>query len=290
MDRTVRAEDAAQKPLIDAAERHAEALQKVATAEDADQVSEQPQNRDQRVLRSAMASLDAANKAITDQAALRTCLKNCVASLQASAAAARHEVELAQQGAEDDLRAARERAQQEKTKAQERLAANPLPASASALADRIGVESWKIDVAKAVLLSLAINGLGMGFLAFAFHARSHRPTPAAKPSKANTAVIDITPEAPAQRQKSTQKQLPSPSELQVARFGRDYLILDDHAEVPLRDIYAQFTRWAADTNRPALATKDVAAGFRTAFERLGVSVENGRAIGLKFKERREDAA
>jgi hypothetical protein len=290
MDRTVRAEDAAQKPLIDAAERHTEALRKVAAAEDAIKALAIAEPRAAR-LTVAMAALDAANKAITDQAALRTCLKNCVASLQAAATAARHEVELAQQAADDDLRAARVGAQQEKTKAQALLAANPLPASASALADRIGVEPWKIDIAKAILLSLTINGTAMGFLAFAFHARSHRPAPATRQSTADAiSIIDITPVKATRAEKSNQKQLPSPSDLQVARFGRDCLIIDDHAEVPLRDIYSVFTRWAADNNQPALAAKDVAAGFRTAFERLGVSVENGRAIGLTFKERHEDAA
>jgi hypothetical protein len=42
----------------------------------------------------------------------------------------------------------------------------PFPASATAFADRIGVESWMVDLLYSVLGSIAITGMAGGLIAF----------------------------------------------------------------------------------------------------------------------------
>lgn len=299
MDRTVRAEDAAQKPLIQATERHAAALKRLDEANDAVKMLASAEPKSLR-LDAAKTALSEANKAVTDQSSAKNCLKNCAAMLTATAQAARRELDLAQSAAENDLRAARQRAADDQSAAERIVKANPLPGSASPLADRIGIEPWKIDIAKAVLLSLAINGLGMGFLAFAFHARSHKPQPTG-PDQRNVQrkhptqndLIDITPtRAAAASERARTKRLPSPAALQAARFGKDDLKLTADGDIAVRDILKSFTRWVDENREPMPSMEDAAAGFRTVFERLGVRVENGRVRGLAFKseDRREDAA
>jgi hypothetical protein len=65
-----------------------------------------------------------------------------------------------------DAKAANDAAMGELKEAMAALDALPFPASATAVADRIGVEPWVVDLLYSMLGSLAITGLAAGLIAF----------------------------------------------------------------------------------------------------------------------------
>jgi hypothetical protein len=77
---------------------------------------------------------------------------------------------------------ARTKAESRVNQARADLNAMPIPASATPLADRLGIEGWTVDLAAAALASLAANGLAAFLLAFAAHSR-----------RAPRRIIDVTP-------------------------------------------------------------------------------------------------
>lgn len=83
--------------------------------------------------------------------------------LKDDAAKAQAEVIAALADAEQDRRRAVDAAKAE-------VEANPLPASATPLADRIGIPSWALDLIMAGLLSVGANGLAGTLIAFGAHA------------------------------------------------------------------------------------------------------------------------
>ncbi len=98
-------------------------------------------------IKNAEAALVKAQNAVTDNAAARDCLKNCVLALGNAVIAA--------QAALD--------------KANTDYAKTNRPPSANPLADRSGFAAWVIDLAAAALKSLAMNGLAAGLVAFGAH-------------------------------------------------------------------------------------------------------------------------
>jgi hypothetical protein len=112
-------------------------------------------------------ALHAAKEARTDANARSTdkgCGPSCRATLAKSVDAAEAAVEEARQSLQLDQRQARAD-----------LDRNPTPASANALADRLGVPAWGLDLIGAGLRSFACTVLAFGLLFFAAHGRRREP-------------------------------------------------------------------------------------------------------------------
>jgi hypothetical protein len=162
-ERLVVGREATQAPLRVAQEAFSDARQRVSDAAAALAALSTTSPR----LDAGTAAKVAADAAVVAKSAERGCLTNCRALLQAQVDAASAEVEqardeilLLRQGAEGTLAAAR--------KAWGTMQA---PASATPLADRLGVPAWLLDLLTAALGSIAANGLAVGLIAFAAHHR-----------------------------------------------------------------------------------------------------------------------
>jgi hypothetical protein len=135
-----------QAPIHEAGEKHTAAVARLAAAEKSDAVAK---------AEAAKAKIDA--DAIAASVA-KTCRDNCRLVLDAQAAAANAAVEAARKAVQVEVAAARAD-----------LQLNPLPPSASPLADRMGVPAWSLDLVIAGLGSIGCNGLAACLIAFAAH-------------------------------------------------------------------------------------------------------------------------
>ena len=142
-ERTIVVREAAAAPLKDLAAKRSEALKRLDDLEHGAPHSAK--------LDLARANLADAKAAVEAEAKDIRCGKQCQRK-QGLADDAARAVELAIPGAEADRTKAIEAAKAE-------LAANPLPASATPLADRLGVAPWIVDLAMSGLLSIGANGL-----------------------------------------------------------------------------------------------------------------------------------
>ena len=142
-ERTIVVREANAAPLKDLAAKRTEALKRLDDLEHGSTHSAK--------LDLARANLVEAKAAVEAEAKDIRCGKQCQRK-QGLADDAAHAVELAIPGAEADRAKAIEAAKAE-------LAANPLPASATPLADRLGVAPWIVDLAMSGLLSIGANGL-----------------------------------------------------------------------------------------------------------------------------------
>ena len=142
-ERTIVVREAAAAPLKDLAAKRSEALKRLDDLEHGAPRSAK--------LDLARANLAEAKAAVEAEAKDIRCGKQCQRK-QGLADDASHAVELAIPGAEADRAKAIEVSKAE-------LAANPLPASATPLADRLGVAPWIVDLAMSGLLSIGANGL-----------------------------------------------------------------------------------------------------------------------------------
>lgn len=180
-ERTLEAREQKQAPIRAALAAGSKALERVAAAERAlDNASTSPR------LERALAAKATADVAVVAKAAERDCAVNCRALLEQQVAAAAAEVAAARA----DLSVLRGAAEAEFEAAWARLAALPAPASASPLADRLGIDGWQVDLAAAVLASLAANGLGAFLLAFAAHGRSSRSSDSFEPAARRSAAAE----------------------------------------------------------------------------------------------------
>ena len=142
-ERAIVAREASAAPLKDLAAKRAEALKHLADLEHGAPYSAK--------LDLARANLADAKAAVEAEAKDIRCGKQCQRK-QGLADDAARAVELAIPSAEADRAKAIEAAKAD-------LAANPLPASATPLADRLGWAPWVLDLAMAALLSIGANGL-----------------------------------------------------------------------------------------------------------------------------------
>ena len=142
-ERTIVVREANAAPLKDLAAKRTEALKRLDDLEHGAPRSAK--------LDLARANLADAKAAVEAEAKDIRCGKQCQRK-QGLADDAAHAVELAIPGAEADRAKAIDVAKAE-------LAANPLPASATPLADRLGVAPWIVDLAMSGLLSIGANGL-----------------------------------------------------------------------------------------------------------------------------------
>lgn len=178
-ERTLEAREQRQAPLRASATDRARAQDRLGVAERALADA----GGSERLAR-ALAAKAAADAAVVANAAERDCAGNCRALLEQQVTTAAAEIAAARA----ELTALRRAAEAELGAARAALAALPVLASASPLADRLGIAGWQIDLAAAVLASLAANGLGAFLLAFVAHGRrpsSHaRMAPAARDATA----------------------------------------------------------------------------------------------------------
>jgi hypothetical protein len=157
-DMLVTSRDAQQAPIRDAEAKHAAAVARVAAAAKSDAVAK---------AEAAKATIDANAMA---KAAEIGCRKECRGVLEAQVAAASRAVEAARSAVQAEIEAARAD-----------LGDNPRPASASPLADRLGVPAWALDLVLAGLGSVGCNGLAACLVAFAAHAPRSKPRDLGQP-------------------------------------------------------------------------------------------------------------
>jgi hypothetical protein len=253
-ERTISHRDQQQAPLRDAADKRAKALERVEAAEAAlAAIGETPR------LIKAQKAKTAADAAVVAKAAEKGCVQNCARLLQAQVdaaaadvAAARAEIDTTRAGAAGKVKQARAD-----------LALLPLPPSASPLADRLGVEPWKLDLAAAALASVAANGLAAFLLTFAAHGRPRRPL-----------VIDVTPAPPA------------------ASASAPAVTVDAAAPAGVRDPRAEADRFARTTFRPSkrgrVRLAEVRAAYRAWCLKHGLDplpdLEIGAALSALFSD------
>ncbi len=180
-ERTLEAREQRQAPLRASAAERARSEDRLAVAERA-LAGAQSSDR----LKRALAAKAAADAAVVAKAAERDCAGNCRALLEQQVATAAAEIAAARA----ELTALRRTAEAELGAARAALAALPAPASVSPLADRLGIAGWQIDVAAAVLASLAANGLGAFLLAFAAHGRFSRSSDSFEPAARRSAAAE----------------------------------------------------------------------------------------------------
>ena len=176
-DMLVTGREAQQAPFRDAEARRTAAVARVAAAEKSNAVGK---------AEAAKATIDANAMA---KAAEIGCRKECRGVLEAQVAAAGRAVEVARSAVQAELDAARAD-----------LGDNPMPASASPLADRLGVPAWALDLVLAGLGSVGCNGLAACLLAFAAHAprpkprdlgQPRHPAPALDLGRPRSAVVEV---------------------------------------------------------------------------------------------------
>lgn len=73
------------------------------------------------------------------------------------------------------------------------VASNPLPASATPLADRLGWAPWVLDLIMAGLLSVGANGLAAALVAFGAHGGEKKGTSLTQSPSADNAQTDFDP-------------------------------------------------------------------------------------------------
>ena len=159
-ERAIVAREASAAPLKDLAAKRQAAIDRLAVLEKSEPSSAR--------LSLARSNLAEARAAVEAEAKDIRCGKECKRK-QALADDAAQAVETALPGAVAEHAAAIIAAKAE-------LAANPLPASATPLADRLGWQAWVLDLALAALLSVGANGLA-GVL-IAFGAQEEKPNSA----------------------------------------------------------------------------------------------------------------
>lgn len=204
-------------------------------------------------LERAEAAKKTVDAAAVEKVAERHCAQNCRALLQDQIASAQAEVEAAR----------------------EALAALKPPASATPLADRIGIAGWAFDLITAALASIAANGLGAALVAFGAHgARREAEAPAAE-EKPQAVVVEPP------------KALPAPSPLdQVARFGREMMTPAD-ASISIPKLYASFVDWSSEHGLRALSPTEAGGAMNVVFATAGLSIEHVDGVphvrGAKLK-------
>ena len=277
-ERTIAHRDQQQVPLHDAAGKRAKALERVKTAEASlAAIGETPR------LKKAETAKAAADAAVVAKASEKGCLTNCRQLLQAQVdaataevAAARAAIETARPGAEGRVKQARSD-----------LALLPLPPSASPLADRLGIEPWKLDIAAAALASLAANGLAAFLLAFAAHGRARRPVvidatspfvvdATTAPAVAAALIAEATPAAT--RAPKDEADLFARTTFRPHRTGR----------VSLAEIRAAYRAWCGKHGLDPLPDSEIGPALSALFSSVGLYRRGDGAdaaiAGIDWKE------
>jgi hypothetical protein len=265
-ERLVVARESAQAPLRAAGDAVTKAVTRVSNAEAA--VTKAPETSP-RLERALKAKATADETALT-KAAERGCRDNCRALLQAQVdqagqevAAARADIEKVARAATDELEAARTA-----------FAGLRPPASATPLADRLGIPPWVLDLLSSALGSMAANGLAAGLLCFAAHGRAYVSEPQgpqlSKPSQ------EVTVEAATV----------VPDDRHARRFALQCIQAGDgEGAANVADIRRAYLGWCASMDVAPMADADLATWLGDTFNRAGIPLEKRDgaiwAIGIK---------
>lgn len=228
---------------------------------------------------SADAALKAANQAVADKAAEKSCAANCRALLEEQVKRAREDVKEAR----SELAALEGKKDAEIMDAQAARAAWKMPASGSPLADRLGWSPWVLDLLMAGLMSVSANGLGAGLLAFAGHGhRRSQNEVVALTAQSKDAVKTMERPLGPQTLEPASKVLSLPQSVAepvrttggVSQFCNEMFEFDQDEFVEQDEVVAMYARWCQTKKlRPVPADM-----FEQAFELVceKVAIERGR--------------
>lgn len=161
-ERIIVAREATQRPARQAMEARREAASRLQAAEAA--LRDAPVSSER--LRVATVAKAKADEAVITKSAEKACAVNCRELLVGAAATAEREVDAARR----ELGDRREQLQKEVERLRGELAAIKVPTiSGTALADRIGIAPWQLDVVMAGLLTLGSNVLAGVLIAWGAH-------------------------------------------------------------------------------------------------------------------------
>jgi hypothetical protein len=245
-ERNITSREAMQTPIHDAEARHKAALERLATAEHSDFVAR---------AEAAKAKIDSEAMA---KSAEKTCKENCRAILEGQVNAAKMAVETAKADVQREIAAARAN-----------LAQNPLPGSASPLADRLGWPAWLLDLVSAGLGSLGCNGLAMGLLIFAAH--HARKAPIAATNEYNPPGPSPVPPL------SADVQLIEPPKPQAIGDVRRFLLAciprNKGADFTWGAAYARYQRWCEENGFAPMELKRFFDEFGQVCTRANIRTE-----------------
>ena len=261
-ERLVASREAAQAPLREAEQAHANAVQRVTEAL---AVLEARPTTSPR-LDAALAAKAAADAAVVGKSAERGCAINCRTLLQAQVDSALREVAAARA----EMATATERAALELADARAALAALKAPTSPTPLADRLGAAPWVIDLIAAALGSMAANGLGCGLIAFAGH--GHRE---------GVGALEPGGQEPLRLAKAV------PVEEHAAQFALDALSPSRRGAADLLAIHQAYRRWCAEKGIDPLPVAEIGAALAQLLGEAGITLEEraGKrvAVGIGVK-------
>ncbi len=240
-------------------------------------------------LQAALAAKQAADRAVVEQASLRDCRANCRELLQAQVDTAAREVAAARAALEQDRASLAAAVASAKTK----LAAVPLPPSATPLADRLGISQFYIDLARAFATSLAANGLACFLIALGGHhvpmradlsvTEPKRHQQRKRPSSTPSEPIDVTPEPVA---------TPINAMDQVDRFASQVFCPDTKGSVRVVEALNIYREWCRHNSETRLSDHEFADAFARLVEQTGLQLENPedpRILGISFTKQIEAA-
>ena len=202
-----------------------------------------------------------ADAAVVAKSAERGCLENCRKLLQAQVDAAAVEVEQAR----SQIAAERRRKEDELTAARAAFEKIKPPASASPLADRVGIPAWLLDLLTAALGSMAANGLACGLIAFAAHHRRYDPVEIAEIVVEPALIVRPTEHA--------------------ARFAVEALQPAKGKRLDLMAVHAAYRAWCARKGMQPLSANQIGTALAQLFDEAGITVakRQGRFVAMVFR-------
>ena len=246
-ERTIAHRELQQRPLREELQAYARAIERVRSAKAVDLAPTTSER-----LQKAEAAKTPGDTAVVGKAGEKGCLANCRQLLQAQVDAAALELE----NARAELRASAAKVEGELATARAELSAMNEPASATPLADRLGLEGWQVDVAAAALASLAANGLAAFLLAFAAHG------PATRPTLTDAPTVEIeAPSAPsAARDAAKEADRYAGTMFRPKRTGR----------VKIADIRHAYRGWCRERGLDPLPDPEIGPALSALFSSVGL--------------------
>ena len=270
-ERTVAQREMRQAPLIAADVQRSKAMKRIAVADAAAAaIGDTPR------LLAAQEARKAADASVVEKAAERGCATNCRALLEQQVTKAQEELEAARK----EIAQAKFSAAVELASAKAAFAAMPAFGSATPLADRLGVEQWKIDLLAAALASIAANGLAAFLIAFAAHGRENevRAYPETK--------LEITPPVAKRAPGRTLKRDPME---EADQFAREVLKPSPDGRVVLADVWKSYHAWCQAKGLEPFGDQEIGKALHLLFSAVGLRLEGAGAaaalVGITWIER-----
>jgi hypothetical protein len=250
-ERTMAHREQQQAPLREQSRAYAKAIERVRSAQIGVDLSPTTSER----LQKAEAAKAAADAAVVNKASEKGCLANCRQLLQAQVDAAVSELGEARA----ELRTSWAKAEGELATSRAELAAMNAPASATPLADRLGLEGWHVDITAAALASLAANGLAAFLLAFAAHGRAARLLPIGV-QDTSTVEIEAAPAPPSARDPAQEADRYAGTMFRPKRTGR----------VKIADIRQAYHSWCRERGLDPLPDPEIGPALNALFSSVGL--------------------